>query len=73
ALDDWWEKATATQYGWAHLHDLGPTLIIPNEVLNCIIDCAHYCKINLTSELKNKTQWDEIEQCGDEVLEIILH
>ncbi|KAF8219277.1 hypothetical protein L208DRAFT_1341853, partial [Tricholoma matsutake] len=71
ALDNWWEKATAARYGWAHLHDLGPTLIMPNEVLNRIIDCAHYHKINSTSELKNETRWDEIEQCGDEVLEII--
>ncbi|KAF8240353.1 hypothetical protein L208DRAFT_1233455, partial [Tricholoma matsutake] len=60
-------------YGWAHLHDLGPTLIMLNEVLNRIIDCAHYRKINSTSELKNETRWDEIEQCGDEVLEIIQH
>jgi hypothetical protein len=72
ALEDWREKVTAARYGWAHLHDLGSTLIMPNEVLSRIVDCAHYHKINSTSDLKNETRWDEIEQCGDEVLEIIL-
>jgi len=61
----------AAHYGWAHLHDLGLTLIMPNEVLNHIVDCAHFHKINSTTELKNETRWDEIDQCADGVLEII--
>ena len=42
ALDDWHDEKTTAVYGWARLNDLGPALIMPNSILDRIVDYAHH-------------------------------
>ncbi|KAF8152225.1 hypothetical protein B0H34DRAFT_724382 [Crassisporium funariophilum] len=71
ALEDWREEKTKLTYGVAHLIDLGPTLIMPNEVLDRIVDCAHHLKIRTTEDLARETQWDEATLWGPQILTIV--
>lgn len=72
ALEDWREEKTIQVYGWAHFQNLGPTLIMPTDVLTRIVDCAHYFKISSKADLARETKWDEVENWGTEVVELIL-
>ncbi|KIJ04907.1 hypothetical protein PAXINDRAFT_103972 [Paxillus involutus ATCC 200175] len=71
ALDDWRDAKTITVYGWARLNDLGPALIMPNSILDRIIDCAHHHKINTIQDLRKETGWTDAELFGEEVIGII--
>lgn len=71
ALEDWRETTTEKTYGIAHLTDLGPTLVMPTEVLNRIVYCANVSKISTKDELIKETRWDEAETWASEVLQII--
>ena len=73
ALEDWRETMTENTYGIAHLTDLGPTLVMPTEVLNRIVYCANASKISTKDDLIKETQWDEAETWGSNVLHLIQH
>ena len=45
ALDDWRVEKTKEVYGWACLNNYGASLIMPNNTLDRIVDCAHHRKI----------------------------
>ncbi|KAG2365347.1 hypothetical protein BDR07DRAFT_1277187 [Suillus spraguei] len=55
----------------AHLNDFGATIIMPNAILDCIIDSAHHCKIQTIQDLKRETGWTDAEKFGDEVVVIV--
>ncbi|KAG2100864.1 hypothetical protein BD769DRAFT_1312260, partial [Suillus cothurnatus] len=71
ALDDWREEATIKLYGHAHLHDLGPGLIMPNSILDRIVECAHFLKIKSTADLVKETRWSGANKHGDEIIALI--
>ncbi|KAG1883258.1 hypothetical protein F4604DRAFT_1879014 [Suillus subluteus] len=71
ALDDWREEKTISIYGWAHLSDLGPSLILPNSTLDRIVDCAHHRKIRSTLDLKKETGWTDADRFGSEIIMLI--
>jgi hypothetical protein len=50
---------------------MGPSIIMPNEILQHIIDCAHHKKINTMEDLTKETRWSCAEEFGTEVLAII--
>ncbi|KAH7904952.1 P-loop containing nucleoside triphosphate hydrolase protein [Hygrophoropsis aurantiaca] len=72
ALEDWRETATITLYGDAHLYDLGPGLVMPDFVLDRIVQCAHFHKIQSITDLQKETRWSGIEKHGSEVVALIL-
>lgn len=41
---------TTTLFGWATLDDFGPSLVMPNVILDRIIDCVHHNKIETRKE-----------------------
>jgi hypothetical protein len=71
ALDDWRSSKTEEFYGWSSLIDFGPTLVMPGDILERIVHCAHHFKITTLAELKKETQWDEADAWGHEVIKII--
>jgi ATP-dependent DNA helicase RecQ len=71
ALYDWREEKTISIYGWAHLSDLGPSLVLPNSMLDRIVDCAHHRKIHSVLELKKETGWTDADRFGNEVVLLI--
>jgi hypothetical protein len=70
-LDDWREQKTISTYGWSHLSDLGPSLVLPNCMLDRIIDCAHHHKINSILDLKKETGWMDSDRFGNEIITLI--
>ncbi|KAG2064808.1 hypothetical protein BDR04DRAFT_1034370 [Suillus decipiens] len=71
AFDDWCEQKTISTYGWSHLNDLGPSPVLPNCTLDCIVDCAHHCKINSILDLKKETGWTDSNRFGNEIITLI--
>ncbi|KAG1867739.1 hypothetical protein F4604DRAFT_1584971 [Suillus subluteus] len=71
ALDDWREETTIKLYGHAHLHDLGPGLIMPNSILDRIVECAHFSKIRSTADLVKETCWSGANKHGNEIIALI--
>ncbi|KAG1839904.1 hypothetical protein DFJ58DRAFT_667460 [Suillus subalutaceus] len=71
ALDDWREKKTISTYGWAHLNDLGPSLVMPNSMLDRIIDCAHYYKLNSVHDVKKETGWMDADKFSAEIVALV--
>ncbi|KAI5980764.1 P-loop containing nucleoside triphosphate hydrolase protein [Pisolithus albus] len=71
ALDDWREEKTASVYGWHHLKDIGPCILMTDETVDRIVDCAHYHKIQTLADLKKETGWVDGEQYGNEIIAII--
>jgi len=72
ALSGWRETKTADVYGWPSLNDLGPSLVMPNAILDHIIDCAHHRKILNVQDLRRETGWSDAETFGDEVIAVIM-
>ncbi|KAG1764631.1 hypothetical protein EDD22DRAFT_775836, partial [Suillus occidentalis] len=71
ALDEWCEQKTVKVYGWYHLNDLSPTVVILNTMLDHIVDYVHYHKIQNVLDLKKKTGWMDVKNFGEEVIAII--
>jgi ATP-dependent DNA helicase RecQ len=71
ALDNWREKTTEEHYGKAHLWDIGPMLVMPTEVLERIVDCTHYSKINSLEDMRKETRWDEVDKWGHDIVDLI--
>jgi hypothetical protein len=73
ALHDWreLEEKTKDVYGWACLKDYGPCLIMPNAILDRIVDCVHHRKIQTPQDLKRETGWTESERFWDDIVMLI--
>lgn len=71
ALDLWREDTTAAVFGWAHLNDMGPSILMCSATLERIVDCAHYRKINSVLDLKRETGWLDADQFGHEIITLI--
>jgi len=71
ALDQWREKTTATVFGWAHLNDMGPSILMCSATLEHIIDCAHYHKINSVLDLKREIGWLDADEFGSAIITLI--
>ena len=73
ALEDWREQKMRNIHGEAHLIDLGPAAIMPDGVLDRIVECAHTSKIKTVDDLFRETRWawNKTNQFGTEVVTII--
>ncbi|KAJ6458557.1 P-loop containing nucleoside triphosphate hydrolase protein [Mycena vitilis] len=57
--------------GRAHLRSFGASYIMPDDVLNRIVDCAHFNKILTSDDLLKETRWHRVSADGDTVLTLI--
>jgi hypothetical protein len=71
ALQDWRDTTTQQRYGYASLIDFGGTLVMPTDVLDRIVACAHAGKIATKDDLAKETRWDEVELYSPEILKLI--
>lgn len=71
ALHDWCVAKTATVYGWSHLHDIGPCIVMPNLTLEHIVDCAHHRKINNAQDLRCEMGWPDAELYNGEIIMLL--
>lgn len=70
ALDDWHEEKTILEYGWPHLKDIGPCVIMTDETVDRIVDCAHYHKVQSLADLKKETGWVDADRFSNEIIEL---
>lgn len=71
SLHNWRVSKVLDKFGQGGLANFGPGIVMQNETLTRIVDCAHHSKIRNTLDLKRETKWDGAEIFGDEVLALI--
>ncbi|EGO01419.1 hypothetical protein SERLA73DRAFT_70610 [Serpula lacrymans var. lacrymans S7.3] len=71
AAEEWREMKTLQVYGAAYLSSIGPCLIMTDNIVDRIVECAHYHKIKDLSKLKKETKWIQSEKYGAEVIALI--
>ena len=71
ALNKWRQRTTARIYGDAVLRDVGSSLVLPNELLERLVDCAHFGKMSSMDHLRREIDYDLSEELGLEILQII--
>jgi hypothetical protein len=71
ALHTFRRQRTIDKFGLAALKNQGPGIIMPTEILQRIVDCAHHNKITSIKELEQETSWSRAAEYGDEILLLI--
>lgn len=71
ALDDFRKAETIKQFSLATLKNSGPGIILPNKILQRIVDCAHTSKIPNVEELKFQTRWQHADTLGAHILTLV--
>ncbi|KAJ3555330.1 hypothetical protein NM688_g2638 [Phlebia brevispora] len=71
ALHEFRNAKTIKLFGLPHLVEMGPTLVMGDDTLQRIIDCARVHKIDTTDALKRETKWARTLEFGAEILAII--
>jgi hypothetical protein len=59
------------KFGRSVLKNARPGVIMPNAILDCIVDCAHYGKIQNINELTRETHWNYSNEYGEDILTLI--
>ena len=72
ALHQFRKDCMSTKYGAAMLKDLGPSLILSNEILQRIIDAAHAGRIATVGDIKREVKWSRVDEFGEDVVRIVL-
>ncbi|KAH9942663.1 P-loop containing nucleoside triphosphate hydrolase protein [Amylocystis lapponica] len=73
ALLKWRLEQAPLKFNTPSRRDFGPDLLLPNEILTRIVDCAHYKKIINVESLKRETQWrlDWADEFGSSIMSLI--
>lgn len=71
ALDEFREEMTVKLEGRAVLQDYGASVFMTDQVLERIVDCAHYEKIVTIEQLARETRWVHASEHGAAVLALI--
>ncbi|KAJ7800013.1 hypothetical protein B0H13DRAFT_2390679 [Mycena leptocephala] len=71
ALHEFRRAATVMKFSRAVLKNSGPGVVMSNEVLQRIVDCAHWHKIDSTEQLERETRWAGVPDFGAKVVALI--
>ncbi|KAF8192846.1 P-loop containing nucleoside triphosphate hydrolase protein [Mycena galopus ATCC 62051] len=71
ALHEFRKTATIEKFSKAVLKNSGPGVLMSNEVLQRIVDCAHLHKIESTEQLLKETRWAGAVEFGTEIIDLI--
>jgi hypothetical protein len=71
ALHDFRKMRTLELHGRARLRNLGPGIIMGDDVLQRIVDCSHFYLIGTTAQLAKETHWSGVDDYGEKVLSLI--
>ena len=73
ALHVFRKERTVQLFGHTTLKTLGPGIVMPNDILQRIVDGAHFHLINEVRDVGNLTHWIRAPDLGGEVLALIQH
>ncbi|KAJ7308702.1 hypothetical protein DFH08DRAFT_629885, partial [Mycena albidolilacea] len=65
------QAATIKKFSHAVLKNSGPDVVMSNEMLQHIVDCVHFHKIELREQLEKETHWAGAAEFGDEVITLV--
>ncbi|KAF7793204.1 hypothetical protein EIP86_004313 [Pleurotus ostreatoroseus] len=71
ALHDFRRTKATAKYGAFMLRNVGAGLIMGDETIQRIIDCARAYKLRTVEDLQRETKWARCVDMGDEVLAIV--
>lgn len=71
ALDAFQEEVVIEEFGEAEVEDLGSSIILCNETLERIVDCAHWGHIRTPQQLLELTKWDRSFDLGSRIIALI--
>ncbi|KAJ3553995.1 hypothetical protein NM688_g3330 [Phlebia brevispora] len=71
ALQKWRDSKVRELYGEGNLRQFGGSLVLPNDMLDRLVSCAHFKKLATVNDLKRETQWTEADKYAAEVLQLI--
>ena len=60
ALHEFRKEKTIEKFGCACLRDTGPGIIMADDVLFRILDCAHFNVIETPEQLAKETRWSRV-------------
>ena len=72
ALGAWRRATTIKKFGHSILRDVGSSLVLTNDQLERLVDCAHFGKITNVEQLKKEVRWALIDEFGQDVVQIIM-
>lgn len=72
ALHSFRKEQTILEFGRACLRNTGPSIIMADDVLQRIVDCAHFHLIESPLQLAKETRWSRVDQHGVEVVSLIM-
>ncbi|KAG2336031.1 hypothetical protein BDR05DRAFT_953645 [Suillus weaverae] len=72
ALHEFHKTQCIEKFGLATPSDLGAGIIMPQQVLQHIVNCAHAGKIKTHGDLIKETRWSGVEEYGEEVLRLVM-
>ncbi|KAI6027926.1 hypothetical protein PISMIDRAFT_112095 [Pisolithus microcarpus 441] len=70
-LDEWREQTMSAIYGWHHLNNIRPSIVMCNAMLDHIVNCTHHHKISSIQDLRRETAWPDADRYRGEVLSLI--
>lgn len=71
ALHQFWKQKTLERFGRVTLKNHGPGLIMSDEVLTRIVDCAHWGRIHSGESLAKETKWTRVDEYGEAILKLV--
>lgn len=70
-LDGWRVEQTVLEYGRGGMDDFGPGVVMTDEVLERIEDCAHHAKIHTVDDLQRECKWSGALEYGTALLKLL--
>lgn len=70
-LDDWRTQKAIEELGLEIAERRGPSMVLPQQLLNRIIDCAHFEKIKSIEDLRRETGWPCPDDVGSTIVAMI--
>lgn len=73
ALFDWRDEQAAAKFTPSVLETFGSALLLSDEIITRIVDCAQASKISTTTHLIKETSWREdwANEFGDSLLSVV--
>ncbi|KAI1787586.1 P-loop containing nucleoside triphosphate hydrolase protein [Ganoderma leucocontextum] len=71
ALNEFRRELTLKRYGLVHLNNLGAGIVMGDETLERVADCARAGKITMVETLYQETKWPKWREYGAELINLV--
>lgn len=70
-LNAWRQNVAIERYGLAVFREVGSDLVLPDQLLERLVDCAHWGKIRTVEDLRREVDWGLVDELGPIVVNLI--